>query len=203
MPRANEIMDYRSNPIISSLAAFNLITENKLILRRWDLAIPAYNSGPKHLKKAIKKLSKRRKRSKISLDYILENYQTDHIGFASKNFFSEFIALVHVLAYKDMIYPTKGIQTDGTFSDPENIGVYVSKCPIRPRDFFNSLEKRSQKIREINYHFEKNTHLYPRGTLVVSDIKLSSKKYFRVPNKKLMRKPKHYHKLIKKMACKE
>lgn len=202
MPNISNYVDYRHNPIIASLSAFHLLKENKLILRRWDLAVPAYNSGPKHLKKAIKKFSKRMKKKDISLAYILTHYKHPHIGFASKNFYSEFLALVRVLAYKDIIYPLKGIKAEVKFKDEKDIGVYVTKCPINSKIFIDILKKNSPKIGELNYHFLKRNHDYPRGTLVVSDQILSKKKYYRVSDKQIKsRFPKNFPKFIKNKKC--
>lgn len=205
MPRMNDHVDYRSNPIISSLAAFNLIRENKQILRRWDLVIPAYNSGPKHLIRAqrifLKKKRFKRKKD-ISLQYILENYKHAHLGFASKNFYSEFIALVHVLAYKDIIYPTEGLKANKEFTDAANIGVYISKCSINPKNYIRALKNESPYISELNLHFQTLDRNFPRGTLVVSDRKLTPKKYKLVEQKYLRKKkPKFYYTLIKNKRC--
>ena len=188
MPKMTKNMDYRNNPVISSLAAMHLLKENKMILKRWDLAVTAYNSGTKHLQKAIKKYSRFTKKSKIDLEYILKHYKHQHLGFASKNFYSEFLALVHVLAYKDMIYPTKGIQAKALFKDPKNLGIYVSKCAIRPSQFFKKLIKSSPKIVDINNHFEDLKYKYPRGSLVVSDKVLTKKRYYRLSDKEIRKR---------------
>jgi membrane-bound lytic murein transglycosylase D len=202
MPKISKYVDFRHNPIIASLSAFHLLKENKLILRRWDLAVPAYNSGPKHLKKAIRQFSKHKKKKDISLAYILTHYKNPHIGFASKNFYSEFLALTRVLAYKDLIYPLKGIKTAVRFSNEADIGVYVTKCSVVPNTFISALSKSSPKIGELNYHFLEKNHKYPRGTLVVSDKVLSSKKYYRVTDKQIRsRFPKNFYKFIKNQKC--
>jgi membrane-bound lytic murein transglycosylase D len=202
MPKISNYVDYRHNPIIASLSAFHLLKENKLILRRWDLAVPAYNSGPKHLKKAIKKFSKIKKKKDISLAYILTHYKHPHIGFASKNFYSEFLALTRVLAYKELIYPLKGVKAAVKFENETDIGIYVTKCSIVPQTYISLLENNSPKIGELNYHFLKKDRKFPRGTLVVSDKKLSTKKYYRVSDKQIKsRFPKNFHKLIKNKKC--
>ena len=203
MPKIKDNLDYRLNPVIASLAAFHLLKENKLILRRWDLAVTAYNSGPKHLKKAIKKLSRRRKKSRIGLDYILANYKHPHIGFASKNFYSEFLALVHVLAYKDLIYPLKGITPSFKFNDVENLKIYVSKCKLKPKRIFNILKKSSPDIKNLNQHFEHIGDNYPRGSLVISDRILTKRKYHLLNDKTLKSSfPKSYSRTIRNIKCK-
>jgi membrane-bound lytic murein transglycosylase D len=199
MPRSSKSHDYRQNPIISSVAALHLLKQNKMILKRWDLAIPAYNSGTKHLVKARKKF---RHKKNFSLAYVLENYKTSHIGFASKNFYSEFLALAHVLAYKDIIYPLEGIKTGNYFKDDENINVFISKCSITPKLFINKQKKSSPQIKELNSHFYHKSKRYPRGTLFVSDLNLSKRKYKKVTNRELRTiYPKKLFKLIKRQKC--
>ncbi len=204
MPKITDNLDYRSNPVISSIAAFHLLKENKVNMRRWDLAVTAYNSGTKHLKRAIKQFTKRKmKRKNIGLDYILKNYSHPHLGFASKNFYSEFIALVHVLAYKDIIYPLKGIQQQKFLGIPTDINIYVIKCKLKPKKLFRLLKRTSPHISMLNSHLEQINEFYPPGTLIVSNRKLTSRKYFKVSAKTLVKKfPIHYPKLIKNQKCK-
>ncbi len=199
MPRSSKNVDYRRNPIISSLAAFHLLKENKLILRRWDLAVPAYNSGPKHLKKAIKKFSKHKDKKNIGLEYILKNYEHPHIGFASKNFYSEFLALTRVLAYKSKIYPLKGLKNNQNF---KNVDIYVSKCRIKPIKIFKALKENSPQITDLNYHFLNPHKVYSRGHLIVSDLSLTSRKYYKLSDKQIKSVfPKKYKKFIKSKSC--
>ena len=199
MPRANKYVDYRFNPVVSTLAALHLLKENKMILKRWDLATPAYNSGPKHLKIALKKLSKKMPSDKIDLAYILENYEHDHIGFASKNFYAEFLALTRVLAYKNIIYPLEGIQIKKAFKD---INVYLTKCTIRPQKYFNLLKKSSPYIKELNSHFKRTKFNLKRNSIVVSDIKLTDRKYYKLSDKEIKKRfPKNYFKYSKNKKC--
>lgn len=205
-PRASKYVDYRRNPVVSSLGAMHLLKQNKQILKRWDLAVPAYNSGTKHIQRAIKQIRRKRKISKknISLSMILENYKHSHLGFASKNFFSEFLALVHVLAYKESIFPLKGLDKhQNTFTDPGHLRIYITKCSFRPKTFFRLMSKTSPRIKELNNHFKIRNHKYPKGILIVSDRKLTKRKYFQLNNKQLKKRyPKNYFRFAKKFKCK-
>jgi hypothetical protein len=49
----------------------------------------------------------------------------DHHGFASKNFYSEFLALVHVLAYKEIIFDKIDFDT----SSFPSLNVYSTLLP--------------------------------------------------------------------------
>ena len=92
--------DERKNIIISTLGAFHLLKQNFRIHESWPLAISAYNSGHKHILKA-RSLNKK---GKFSFQKFLENYSHADIMFASKNYFSEVLAMVFSLKYRKHFY---------------------------------------------------------------------------------------------------
>lgn len=199
MPKKDTFTDYRRNPAISTLAAFHLLKENKLILRRWDLAVTAYNSGPKHLKRAAIKL--KRKIKNASLGHILKNSKDPNIKFASKNFYSEFIALVHALAYKEKIFPIDGIKKSERGLKKDKINIYVSLCPFSPKKLFKKYKNKAS-LKFLNPQFKKEDHQYSRGSLIVSDYKLSTKKFYKVSDKIIKsRFPKNFQQYIKEKKC--
>ncbi len=200
MPNISANLDYRSNPVISSLAAFHLIKENKKILGRWDLAIPAYNSGTKHLLRAKRKY---KNKDDFSLKYILDNYEHDHIGFASKNFYTEFLALVHVLAYKDRIYPLDGFAPKKkALKHPNKLSVFITKCFINPKRFFKLLKSSGEYTKKLNAHFKNFDKKFPKGTIIVSDLNLTNRKYLRLSDDQLRFKyPKNYWRYGTKLKC--
>jgi len=201
MPKITEYYDYRSNPVISSVAAFHLLKQNKMILKKWDLAVPAYNSGTKHLVKARRKFKKVKN---LSLEYILERYDHAHLGFASKNFYSEFLALAHVLAYSEKIYPTKGLtNTSLTINNPGNLNIFVSKCTNSPENVFNAQTQNKDYIHKLNSHLFKPNIKLKSGVLYVSDYEMDSQKFFKIDISYFKKHPpKKYPLLVKKMKCK-
>lgn len=197
MPRRTKYIDYRNNPIISTLAALHLLKQNKQILKRWDLAVPAYNFGTSHLVKARRKF-----KEKATLPYIMENYEHASVGFASKNYYSEFLAMVYTLAYKDLIFPLKGYSKELN-SFKNDIGVYLTKCKVRPKTFFNLLKKSSPKIDLLNAHFIYKNPTYKRNKIVVSDLQLTDRKYRKLSDKELRNYyPKNFYKLNRRHKCK-
>lgn len=197
MPERTKRIDYRVNPIISSIAAIHLLKQNKMILKRWDLAIPAYNFGTSHLVRARRKF-----KEKTTLAYLLQNYAHDNLGFASKNYFSEVLAMARVLAYKEMIFPLAGYKKKGQKLDKDNLAIYVTKCKLQPKEFFSLLEKSSPSIEKLNAHFLHINPTYDKNMLVVSDLNLTSRKYRRVTTKELLDYyPKNLFKLTKNSKC--
>ncbi len=198
MPKITKNIDYRRSPIISSLAAMQLLKENRLILRRWDLAITAYNSGTRNLINARKKF-----KGTKPLPYILENYKHSSLGFASKNFYAEFLALVHTLAYKEVIYPLNGHQKlKELIARDGGIDIYLSKCKLTPSKLFKVLKKFSPKINELNSHILRPHRTYPKGLIVVSDRSLSRKRYLKLTTKQVNKSfPKSFLKYLKAQKC--
>ena len=62
------------------------------MLGSWPLAITAYNHGCNGLRRAIALVGS------ADLPYLIANYQRSTWGFASKNFYAEFLAVLHIVS---------------------------------------------------------------------------------------------------------
>ncbi|HES59824.1 MAG TPA: LysM peptidoglycan-binding domain-containing protein [Caldithrix sp.] len=83
-------MDERLDPILATEAAAKLLKRNYEVLGSWPLAITAYNHGAHGMKRAVRKLKTN------ELNTIIKNYHSRYFKFASRNFYCEFIAALHV-----------------------------------------------------------------------------------------------------------
>ena len=83
-------MDERLDPILATEAAAKLLKRNYEILGSWPLAITAYNHGAHGMKRAVNKLNT------TDINTIIKNYNSRYFKFASRNFYCEFIAALHV-----------------------------------------------------------------------------------------------------------
>lgn len=92
------VYDERYSPFKASAVAAELLKENYKILGTWPLAITAYNHGPSGLRKASKKLKTK------DISKIVAEYETARFGFASQNFYSEFLAALYVTVYSDRLF---------------------------------------------------------------------------------------------------
>jgi membrane-bound lytic murein transglycosylase D len=81
-------VDERRDPILSSYAAARLLKQNFKKLRNWPMAITAYNHGVTGMLRA--------KRRKGSYEAIFKEYRSRIFKFASRNFYSEFLAASEV-----------------------------------------------------------------------------------------------------------
>ncbi len=88
--RVDPVVDERRDPLIASVAAARLLKENYESTKTWPLAITSYNHGAAGMRRAVKKLGTR------DIDVIIERYRSRTFGFASRNFYSEFLAALDV-----------------------------------------------------------------------------------------------------------
>ncbi len=86
----NYSVDERFDPEKATEAAARLLKKNYEILGTWPLALTAYNHGVNGLKNAVRKLGT------TDIGEIVENYESRQFKFASRNFYAEFLAALHV-----------------------------------------------------------------------------------------------------------
>ena len=91
-------VDERRDPIVAAYAAAKLLKSNYKLLKSWPLAITAYNHGATGMKRA-------KRRHGDDIVKIIDNYRSRSFGFASKNFFSEFMAALEVSKYPHQYFP--------------------------------------------------------------------------------------------------
>jgi membrane-bound lytic murein transglycosylase D len=83
-------VDERTDTVLSTEAAAKHLKENFRALGSWPLAVTAYNCGLNRVLNAVRKL-----RTKEFVR-IVEEYRSRRFGYASQNFYAEFLAAVHI-----------------------------------------------------------------------------------------------------------
>jgi len=88
--RVDATVDERLDPIIAARGAARLLKQNYNGLRSWPLALTAYNHGYYGMQRAVREVG--------TNDYmtIRRMYDGPAFGFASKNFYPEFLAAVEI-----------------------------------------------------------------------------------------------------------
>jgi membrane-bound lytic murein transglycosylase D len=100
--KVDYVIDERLDPITSTRAAARLLRENYAILGSWPLALTAYNHGAGGMARAVKRLGTDR------IDEIVENYDGRTFGFASRNFYAQFLAARKVIkSYESYFGPVR------------------------------------------------------------------------------------------------
>lgn len=84
-----QLIDERNNPYKATHGAAQLFLTNYKDLGAWPLAVTAYNHGRGGMSRAMRELKT------TQLGTIISNYKSASFGFASKNFYAEFLAAVN------------------------------------------------------------------------------------------------------------
>lgn len=96
-------VDERRDPLLATEAAAKYLRSNYDQLGTWPLAITAYNHGEYGMAYAVRKLGTK------DLPTIIEKYDGRLFGFASKNFYAEFLAAVDSMAIARSRCGTEGV----------------------------------------------------------------------------------------------
>jgi len=88
--RIDYLIDERLDPYTATYAAMSLLEYNYSILGTWPLALTAYNHGAGGMARAKRELGTDR------IEDIVANYTGRAFGFASRNFYAQFLAVLDV-----------------------------------------------------------------------------------------------------------
>lgn len=86
----DHIVDERMDPYTATYAAMSLLEYNYSILGTWPLALTAYNHGAGGMARAKRELGTDR------IEQIIARYKGRAFGFASRNFYPQFLAVLEV-----------------------------------------------------------------------------------------------------------
>ena len=88
--RIDHIVDERMDPYTSTNAAMSLLEYNYSVLGSWPLALTAYNHGVGGISRAVRETGSDR------IEDIIANYKGRNFGFAGRNFYPQFLAVIDV-----------------------------------------------------------------------------------------------------------
>lgn len=133
--RIDDVIDERSDPFIAAEAAAKYLKNSYEKLGSWPLALTAYNYGTAGMMRA--------QDAKGSYERIFAEYQEGHFGFASRNFYSEFLAALHVAR---QLEASPRIQIDRPIQYTE----YVLPGYIRLRDIRRHFQISDSTLKQYN-----------------------------------------------------
>ncbi len=130
-------VDERRDPILATYAAAKLLKLNYETLRSWPLAVTAYNHGLEGMKRA-------KRRHGSDLGKIVKSYKNRTFGFASRNFYSEFLAALEVAHNYKKYFP--GLKK----APPQRLVSFKFKDYIDVRTANNYFKMTPDEIAEYN-----------------------------------------------------
>ena len=113
-------VDERRDPFKSTVAAAKLLKKNYEELKSWPLAITAYNHGLVSIKRAVRVTGSQ------DIGVIIEKYKNRKFRFASKNFYSCFLAASEIGENPQTYFPVLN------YHQPIKYNEVVLDCYIRP-----------------------------------------------------------------------
>ncbi len=97
--KLNNYLDERRDPIIASRAAAKYLKHSFQNLNDWSLAVTSYNHGLSGVMRGVKQVGS------INLVDLIEKYESKSFGFASSNFYAEFLAALEVEQNVEKYFP--------------------------------------------------------------------------------------------------
>jgi membrane-bound lytic murein transglycosylase D len=96
--RMNRVVDLRNHPQEATELAAKMLKFNYEMLGAWPLAITGYNHGPYGVKRLVERKKTR------DLGILIETGEGRRFGFASRNFFASFLAVLEVEGNADKYF---------------------------------------------------------------------------------------------------
>jgi membrane-bound lytic murein transglycosylase D len=95
----DEAVDARSDVLLAAAGAARKLRRDYESLEAWPLALTAYNHGAGGMARAVRRLGTR------DIAIVVEKYRSRTFGFASRNFYAEFVAAVISYGERERHFP--------------------------------------------------------------------------------------------------
>ncbi|MCK6597284.1 MAG: lytic transglycosylase domain-containing protein [Bdellovibrionaceae bacterium] len=161
-------VDKRNHPLEATKLAAKIFKNNYNMLGDWSLAVTGYNHGPTGVLKMTQKYKTR------SLSELVDNVNSrKSFGFASKNFYASFLAILEVEKNADQYF--KGIKWSKRL-DAENLKM---KHSVKYQTLLKWFDNNNSKLQLYNPHLTRN--------VIVKKMEIPSGTWLMVPEKNYLR----------------
>jgi membrane-bound lytic murein transglycosylase D len=162
-------IDERRDPILSTEAAIQLLKENYDELKSWPLAITAYNYGLAGIKRAIRSTGSR------DIATIIQKHKSRSFQFASKNFYSCFLAACEIDENYKRYFKLVSMAT------PLLRKRLIIETPMRPIDICKELNIDISEFKALNPAYKPALYKYqaviPKHYTVFLPLSISGEKF--------------------------
>jgi membrane-bound lytic murein transglycosylase D len=136
--RIDHIVDERRDPFFATDAAARLLSDNHSVIQSWPLALTAYNHGLASMRRAVQQ------QKTTDIATIVAKYQSRSFGFASRNFYTAFLAALEIDSHPERYFPNLKI-------DPPHDTATISVPAFTTVDTLaDALNLRESTLRELN-----------------------------------------------------
>lgn len=136
--RVDHVVDERLDPFKSTEAAARLLQKNYSVLKSWPLAITAYNHGMSGVRRAV------RETGTTDIGEIVRDYAGPRFGFASRNFYAAFLAVLDVTSSAERYF--------GKIDRHSPYDVRIIEVPafLPATSLTEQLEVEAERLKELN-----------------------------------------------------
>jgi len=136
--RVDHIIDERRDPFFATNAAARLLADNHSVVGTWPLALTAYNHGLAGMRRAVDQ------QNTTDIATIVAKYQSRSFGFASRNFYTAFLAALEIDAHPERYFPNLKIEP------PSATDVIVVPAFMKSETLADALNIRHGALRDLN-----------------------------------------------------
>ncbi len=136
--RIDHIIDERRDPFLATDAAARLLADNYSVVQSWPLALTAYNHGLAGMRRAVAQ------QQTTDIATIVAKYQSRSFGFASRNFYTAFLAALEIDQNPERYFPNLKI------NPPSDTDTIVVPAYMTVDTLADALNLRESALRELN-----------------------------------------------------
>jgi len=149
----NDAVDQRNHPMAATKLAARLMRDNYNMLKAWPLALTGYNHGPTGVRKLTEKYKTR------DLAEMIQNVKSRRsFGFASRNFYACFLAVLEVEKNATKYFPKV------VWSQPLDLEEIKLPISIKYKDLLTWFDGHDEKAEVFNPHLSR---VVKRGSLSI------------------------------------
>jgi membrane-bound lytic murein transglycosylase D len=136
--RIDQVVDERRDPFFATHAAARLLEDNHSVLQSWPLALTAYNHGVAGMRRAVNQ------QKTTDIEVIVRKYQSRSFGFASRNFYTAFLAALEIDSHPEKYFG------DLRLDPPSPTAVVVTSDYMTADTLADALNVRESVLRDLN-----------------------------------------------------
>jgi len=134
----DRVVDERRDPFLATDAAARLLADNFSVVQTWPLALTAYNHGLEGMRRAVAQ------QGTTDIATIVKKYQSKSFQFASRNFYTAFLAALEIDTHAEKYFPGLDLRP------PSDTAVVVVPAFVKARKLADALNVRESELHALN-----------------------------------------------------
>lgn len=134
----DHVVDERRDPFLATDAAARLLADNFSVVQTWPLALTAYNHGLEGMRRAVVQ------QGTTDIATIVKKYQSRSFQFASRNFYTAFLAALEIDTHAEKYFPGVNLRA------PSDTAVVAAPDFVKSRRLADALNLRESVLQDLN-----------------------------------------------------